>query len=144
MQLYPYLVHWAELERKEKIKASNYEEYKRMKNGKWNFFDDFKDNRSNFIKNQRVNQILKNKQEGGQPSTSQNNNFFGVGLNDIKSAFKPFTGDHRSNIYDWISRFEEQCGMFQLPSIQKYILAKRMITEEAKLLSKMKVHPPHG
>lgn len=63
----------------------------------------------------------------------ENNPTHGLRFDDLKSAFKTFKGDNRSNISSWITHFEEQCAIFQMSKIRMFIFAKRMMEGAAKL-----------
>lgn len=62
-----------------------------------------------------------------------NNPTQGLRFDDLKSAFKKFHGDNKSNISTWIKHFEEQCNMFKMSTTRKFIFAKRMMEGPAKL-----------
>lgn len=57
----------------------------------------------------------------------------GLKLDDIVATFKPFKGDGQSNIDKWLLHFEEQCTIFHLSEVQKYIFAKRVLKGPAKM-----------
>lgn len=54
-------------------------------------------------------------------------------FDDIKSTFKQFRGDQKSCIHQWIQHFDEQSTIFQLSNMQKFIFAKRVMENRAKL-----------
>ena len=56
----------------------------------------------------------------------------GLKLDDIIASFKPFKGDGHSNIDKWLLHFEEQCCIFNLSEMQKFIFAKRVLKGVAK------------
>lgn len=56
----------------------------------------------------------------------------GLKLDDIISSFKSFKGDGHSNFKKWLLHFEEQCCVFQLSEMQKFIFAKRILKGVAK------------
>lgn len=56
----------------------------------------------------------------------------GLKLDDIIASFKPFKGDGHYNIEKWLLHFEEQCCIFQLSEMQKFIFAKRVLKGVAK------------
>lgn len=57
----------------------------------------------------------------------------GLRFDDLKSAFRKFSGDNKTNISTWVTHFEEQCKIFKMSSIRKFIFAKRMMEGAAKL-----------
>lgn len=56
----------------------------------------------------------------------------GLKLDDIIAAFKPLKGDGHCNIEKWLLHFDEQCCIFNLSEIQKFIFAKRVLKGVAK------------
>lgn len=62
------------------------------------------------------------------PATS-----LGLKFDDIVGAFKHFSGDNRQNVRAWIANFEQQCNEFGFTQIQTFIIAKRMMKDNAKL-----------
>lgn len=56
----------------------------------------------------------------------------GLKLDDIIASFKPFKGDNHSNFEKWLLQFEEQCSIFHLSEMQKFIFAKRVLKGIAK------------
>lgn len=57
----------------------------------------------------------------------------GLRFDDVVGAFKSFKGDNRRNVRAWIQHFEQQTDEFQFSSIQKFIFAKRLLKDDAKL-----------
>lgn len=64
---------------------------------------------------------------------STDNPMMNLRFSDIKSAFKKFKGDRKSNVKKWIEHFEEQATIFQLTEMQKFVFAKCVMEDQAKL-----------
>lgn len=74
--------------------------------------------------------------EGAQGNTNDHNvtgtPIISNKLDDIIAAFKPFKGE-LCNVKRWVAHFEEQCRAFHLSEFQKFIFAKKVMRNTAKL-----------
>lgn len=68
-----------------------------------------------------------------QKSRIRANTTIGLKFDDVIGAFKTFKGDFRTNIFSWITNFEGQSDEFGFSDVQKFILAKRLLKDNAKL-----------
>lgn len=84
------------------------------------------DNRGNICENQRP--------------ASQANTTIGLKFDDVIGAFKTFKGDYRTNIFSWVTDFERQSDEFGFSDVQKLILAKRLLKDNAKLFLEFESH----
>lgn len=57
----------------------------------------------------------------------------GFKFDDVIGAFKTFKGDGKIEILSWVNHFEDQCNEFNFSEMQRFILAKRLMKEDAKL-----------
>lgn len=80
------------------------------------------------INNSSATQPCCNTNRGPNISSS-----LGLKFDDVISAFKTFSGDDRQNVRSWIESFEQQCNEFRFTEIQIFIIAKRMMRNNAKL-----------
>lgn len=56
-----------------------------------------------------------------------------VRFDDVEKTFKRFTGSSHINFNAWLTHFEEQSLLYDLTLIEKFIFAKRLMKNEAKL-----------
>lgn len=51
---------------------------------------------------------------------------------DIAASFKKFRGDRHINIRSWLKHFGEQCEVFHLSPLEKFVYAKRLMEGTAQ------------
>lgn len=51
---------------------------------------------------------------------------------DVIKSFKQFKGDYHISIFSWLLHFNEQSGIFNLSSLEKFVYAKRLMSGSAK------------
>lgn len=52
---------------------------------------------------------------------------------DVEKSFKTFNGDRSGNIKKWITQFSDQADLLELNEFQRFVYAKRLMRETAKL-----------
>lgn len=52
---------------------------------------------------------------------------------DVEKSFKTFDGSKSMNVSKWISNFEEQADLLELNNFQRFVYAKRLMRDTAKL-----------
>lgn len=60
-----------------------------------------------------------------------NANFRHLKFDDIQSSFKPYDG--KTNIENWIQNFCQQCEIFDLNELEKFVFAKKLLVDIAAL-----------
>lgn len=72
-------------------------------------------------------------QDQAQASTSRSSNSItrSLRLSDITKSFREFNGT--GNIHEWIRLFNDQCSIFNLTPLEKFVFAKKLITGAAEL-----------